>query len=705
MDRANTPVPGLISSLEAMIDASVSAALDRRFGFTADLLSVQVDAAVASALDLRLGIGGVDLENHIETSVARAVSRRFGPLGSVISAQIVLGAPQSPVPESTQSNHTIVPQTTPRALSSTAPRDPTTLQDLPHDIELANAQLEGLDGNDGEIAVDKMAIEHDLPALQERYTGAVASINIQQQQGPNTFGAPVAEEDAGDLKLKEDLQEVGKEAMGYVLLARSSLPAENKIPPHDSTLGTIVQILEASTTKRECSAKHVGISAQTRLAWALEVERADYARDSNPQDTKLRYVETSTEQLPDIFEEAEESLFVKTEELDHSTRLSPRKRTPGSMEKIFTILPMDEHSESLSKSSYIAAEDGNTFRETIASGSAGASQLSAAGMADEGVREVIPFTRREIEAPKNGRLLSGEPSPRPMSLPQIDFAALFRSSSEGNSVPLKEQSKGLSGVLGDGHSQKSPSLREAPQANALRKCSTPTDSNQTASTEAEKLLSMEKGRTSEAPTKLEKRKASTPANAAEALAETDENEAPPKKKRAKVNPPGYTEGPSIRFLKVCSQLTARTKGGRGHPRVVDLESFTKHSNKQTFTMADIVATILWNHKPESLKAFLDIEPSFSFVRKEGDKKRRNFAIERREEGSGTMVTVSGFDYFTRMLGLTHPSRSATMLEAPVISGLNTTSIPSKEAEGGIQSGTRWVPLLPLSTRERSRKQQ
>jgi len=161
---------------------------------------------------------------------------------------------------------------------------------------------------------------------------------------------------------------------------------------------------------------------------------------------------------------------------------------------------------------------------------------------------------------------------------------------------------------------------------------------------------VEQGRITEAPSKIDKRKASKLESAAGPLAENDENKVPQKRKRAKLNPPGYAEGPSIKFLKVCRQLTSMTKGGRGYPRVVDLESFTKHSNKQNFTMADIVATILWNHKPESLMAFLDVKtkPSFSFVREEGDKERRNFAIERDEEESGTKVTVSGLVCFLRM---------------------------------------------------------
>lgn len=680
MDRANTPIPGLISSLEAMINASVSAALDRRLGHNHHPLSVQVDTAVASALDRCLGLGDGDLDNHIETSVARAVNRRLGPLDSAISAQIILGAPQSPVSESTQPNHNTVPQTAARALLSAVPRKEINLQDLRYDIGLAKAQLEGLDDNDGEYAVNKMVADHDLAALPEQYTGAEGGKNVQQQQGPNRFGTPAVEEAESGQQVKDDLQKVEAKAMGYMMLARSSLPPENQIPPHESTLDTDLQSLEASATKRESSAKRVSAATRIRLDQALETERAENARNITPQGRRLSYYETSTENLLNNSDEVDESLFVETEDLGHSTNISLRERTPGSIKML---------------------------EEIITPGSADASQLSAARMADGGVREVIPFTQREIEAPTNVRPLSVKSSPPPESLPQLDFAVVVHSSSEGNSVQMKQQNKNLSGELEKTSSHEVPRLPQVSGATTLKQCSPPTDVDQNFSAEVEELLFVEQGRVPEAPKRIEKRKASTPENAAEALAESGEKEAPPKRKRAKVNPPGYTEGPAIRFLKVCSQLTARTKGGRGYPRVVNLESFTEHSNKQNFTMADIVATILWNHKPESLQAFLDTAtmPSFSFVRKEGDKKRRNLAIERQEEESGTMVTVSGFDCFPRMLGLTHPGRSATIVEAPVISGMSTTSIPSKHVEGGIQSDTKLVPFLPLSARKRSRKQQ
>ena len=118
----------------------------------------------------------------------------------------------------------------------------------------------------------------------------------------------------------------------------------------------------------------------------------------------------------------------------------------------------------------------------------------------------------------------------------------------------------------------------------------------------------------------------------------------PKRKRAKVklDPPGYTDGPQIKFQKVFHKLTVAIKN-RGRPRVVDLRDFTEASNKQNLTLADVVATVLFNYNPSSLHAFMDMDeyPSFHFVRKETDRKVRQFAIERRREPYGVVVKVYG----------------------------------------------------------------
>ena len=114
-----------------------------------------------------------------------------------------------------------------------------------------------------------------------------------------------------------------------------------------------------------------------------------------------------------------------------------------------------------------------------------------------------------------------------------------------------------------------------------------------------------------------------------------------RRRRTKLDPPGYTEGPTIKFRRVSPKLTASTKS-RGYPRVVDLESFTEASNKQNLTMADVVATLLFSYDPLCLHAFMDMDnPTFHFTRKESDRKARNFIIERQRETYGVVVKVSG----------------------------------------------------------------
>lgn len=59
---------------------------------------------------------------------------------------------------------------------------------------------------------------------------------------------------------------------------------------------------------------------------------------------------------------------------------------------------------------------------------------------------------------------------------------------------------------------------------------------------------------------------------------------------------------------------------RGWTRLVVIDHFTAHSKKAELTMADIVATVLYNHHPYTLDAFLNMEAwrNISFTRKEYD---------------------------------------------------------------------------------------
>ncbi|CAD6577448.1 MAG: hypothetical protein ASARMPREDX12_008352 [Alectoria sarmentosa] len=162
------------------------------------------------------------------------------------------------------------------------------------------------------------------------------------------------------------------------------------------------------------------------------------------------------------------------------------------------------------------------------------------------------------------------------------------------------------------------------------------------------------GPSSSADKTLAKRKANKKdeANKADDTGETessssedDGDKEKPKRKRAKVklDPPGYTQGPSLKFRRVSPKLTACAKN-RGWPRVIDLKNFTEASNKQNLTMADVVATVLFNYDPLSLYAFTDMDnyPTFHFIRKESNRKLRNFVIERCRESYGVIVKVTTF---------------------------------------------------------------
>ena len=130
----------------------------------------------------------------------------------------------------------------------------------------------------------------------------------------------------------------------------------------------------------------------------------------------------------------------------------------------------------------------------------------------------------------------------------------------------------------------------------------------------------------------------------------------PKKKRQKVklDPLGYTNGPAIKFRRISPKLTACAKS-RGFPRVIELNDFSEASNKANLTMADVVATVLFEYDPTSLAAFIDKDnyPTFHFIRRESDRKARNFVIERRRESYGGVVKVSGVQLVIQRRELIH----------------------------------------------------
>ena len=120
-----------------------------------------------------------------------------------------------------------------------------------------------------------------------------------------------------------------------------------------------------------------------------------------------------------------------------------------------------------------------------------------------------------------------------------------------------------------------------------------------------------------------------------------------KRARFKLDPPGYTERPPIQFR---NNLHTECGQAHGYPRIVNLHSFTEASNKEDLTMADVVATFLFNYDPLSLSAFMDTDAfsAFDLNRSESDRKTRSFVIYRRRE----FVKVFGLHQIARTRLLT-----------------------------------------------------
>ena len=186
----------------------------------------------------------------------------------------------------------------------------------------------------------------------------------------------------------------------------------------------------------------------------------------------------------------------------------------------------------------------------------------------------------------------------------------------------------------------------------------------------------------------------------------------PKRKRHKVKlaAPGYTNGPPIKFRRVSPKLTACAKN-RGFPRVIDLKDFSEASNKENLTMADVVATVLYEYDPRSLAAFIDKDnyPTFRFIRKERDRNARNLVIERRSESYGGVVEVSGVQLIVRGMELIHgdsagiisPKKNvANITLMPVAYGTSNTSILYYRAADGWHQATHRTPAYQTAPKER-----
>lgn len=287
MNLTSTPAPSLISSLEVMIDAFVSSALDRRLGSTRDPLIIQIEAAVAAALDQRLGRAGNDLDKYIQGSIDSAIRQRFGPIGSSISAQITFGAPNSAV------GQPAVASTTTTARSSCAPNGNTSLEDLRHDVELVKAHLDMLNENNEDHATNRRVLGHDLAALHERYTSAVDADHAHKRTEPSASETVVVKAEEADIKFKQEPQLVEEQAKSVILSARRTLPVEKKTLPNRKLPDSVWQNPESSSIKRADPAEPIGTAAH------ISVDRRMATEISNrPRGKALESGETASENLP-----------------------------------------------------------------------------------------------------------------------------------------------------------------------------------------------------------------------------------------------------------------------------------------------------------------------------------------------------------------------------------------------------------------------
>ncbi|KAI9729178.1 MAG: hypothetical protein M1834_007085 [Cirrosporium novae-zelandiae] len=83
---------------------------------------------------------------------------------------------------------------------------------------------------------------------------------------------------------------------------------------------------------------------------------------------------------------------------------------------------------------------------------------------------------------------------------------------------------------------------------------------------------------------------------------------------------GYEEGLATRHLKyldTCKELPVDAPVG--HPHLIDCTHFNERVQRANLRLADAVATVLYNWRPEALCMFFDFtQPSFEWMRKEED---------------------------------------------------------------------------------------
>lgn len=229
MDRSRTPAPGLILSLEAMIDAAVSSAIDRRLGPDRDTLSVQGDSAVKSTLDRRLGVANTDLNKYISSSLDTAMRERFGPAGSALSAQITFSSPQTSAHHEARTSREADISGIIERESSSAHRYKSPSHDVQYqdNIDFRISRLGRLNDNDEAFTARPNYSQRGSTALEEHSVDTMVTGPFHQQLKLNAAHTQDFTREQAGLVVKLESNMPGKHILGDISSARQALRREN----------------------------------------------------------------------------------------------------------------------------------------------------------------------------------------------------------------------------------------------------------------------------------------------------------------------------------------------------------------------------------------------------------------------------------------------------------------------------------------------
>ena len=122
---------------------------------------------------------------------------------------------------------------------------------------------------------------------------------------------------------------------------------------------------------------------------------------------------------------------------------------------------------------------------------------------------------------------------------------------------------------------------------------------------------------------------------------SEDNPSPAKKTRIRKPPPGHATGADIKFSIQGAPRLSGAKKPCGKPRLINVDEFAPDTNMAHSNMQDVVATILWNHDPESIKGLLENDrPRYHYLVYDTEDRQKNFAVYKVKGGEGAEIHVS-----------------------------------------------------------------